>query len=245
MMTAGTTYDEPYHVARRFASLDRLSGGRAGWNIVTTGNQPWRRVFGEPHMEHDLRYDRGAEFVDAVKALWDTFEDDAFVFDKASGTLFDPDRLHVAASRRPHENLRAAERRATSAGLSGDRTGRISPKGRAFAAHFAEVMFTLQPTEAAGRASAPHAQRGGEAGRRQTTSRSLPADAGGRANRRRRGRRSRRWIMVDADWAGDPLAADRRDLTGLDLDGPLPEIAETVLGTRTSTVLRRDGPTRA
>jgi alkanesulfonate monooxygenase SsuD/methylene tetrahydromethanopterin reductase-like flavin-dependent oxidoreductase (luciferase family) len=80
MATASTTYDEPFHIARRFASLDHISGGRAGWNIVTTGNPESAWNFGQDdHMEHDERYRRAREFYDVVTGLWDSWADDAFI----------------------------------------------------------------------------------------------------------------------------------------------------------------------
>ncbi|KAL6246785.1 hypothetical protein RBB50_006092 [Rhinocladiella similis] len=94
--TASTTYEEPYHVARRFASLDHLSNGRAAWNIVTTGNPESSKNFSrDEHMEHSDRYKRAREFYDVVTGLWDSFADDAFVRDQQTGTYFDPERLHV------------------------------------------------------------------------------------------------------------------------------------------------------
>ncbi|MET4800379.1 LLM class flavin-dependent oxidoreductase [Bradyrhizobium sp. LB11.1] len=94
--TGSTTFDEPYHVARRFASLDHLSGGRAGWNIVTTSNPDAALNFGlDDHMEHAERYKRAREFYDVVTGLWDSFADDAFVRDVESGLFFDPAKMHV------------------------------------------------------------------------------------------------------------------------------------------------------
>ena len=94
--TASTTYDEPYHVARRFASLDHISGGRAGWNVVTTGNPETALNFGrDDHMEYGKRYKRAREFYDVVTGLWDSFADDAFVRDPESGIYFDPAKMHT------------------------------------------------------------------------------------------------------------------------------------------------------
>lgn len=94
--TSSTTYDEPYHVARRFASLDHISGGRAGWNVVTTGNPETALNFGQDdHMEHSERYRRAREFFDVVTGLWDSFADDAFVRDVESGLYFDPAKMHT------------------------------------------------------------------------------------------------------------------------------------------------------
>src|ERR1700747_1732160 len=94
--TGSTTFDEPYHIARRFASLDHLSGGRAGWNIVTTSNPDAALNFGlDEHMEHAERYKRAREFYDVVTGLWDSFADDAFVRDVEQGLYFDPARMHM------------------------------------------------------------------------------------------------------------------------------------------------------
>ena len=94
--TASTTFDEPYHIARRFASLDHISGGRAGWNIVTTSNPDAALNFGrDDHLDHDERYRRAREFYDVVTGLWDSFAEDAFVRDVESGIYFNPDRMHT------------------------------------------------------------------------------------------------------------------------------------------------------
>ncbi|OQV08312.1 hypothetical protein CLAIMM_12609 [Cladophialophora immunda] len=94
--TASTTYDEPYHIARRFASLDHISNGRAAWNIVTTGNPESAKNFGrDEHMDHSDRYKRAREFYDVVTGLWDSFADDAFVRNIESGTYVDPEKIHV------------------------------------------------------------------------------------------------------------------------------------------------------
>src|SRR3979490_2782154 len=96
--TGSTTFDAPYHIARRFASLDHLSGGRAGWNIVTTSNPDAALNFGmDALMEHDERYERAREFYDVVTGLWDSWADDAFVRDTGSGIFLDPEKMHVLA----------------------------------------------------------------------------------------------------------------------------------------------------
>ncbi len=93
--SASTTYNEPYHVARKFASLDHISGGRVAWNVVTSWSEQEAYNFGrDAHMEHGLRYRRAEEFVDVVFGLWDGWDDDAFIRDKASGQYFDPAKLH-------------------------------------------------------------------------------------------------------------------------------------------------------
>ncbi|WP_206935203.1 LLM class flavin-dependent oxidoreductase [Roseococcus thiosulfatophilus] len=94
--TTTTTYDEPFHVARRFASLDHISGGRAGWNLVTTSNPGDALNFShDAHVPRDDRYERAFEFAAVVKGLWDSWADDAFPQDKASGRFLDPARVHA------------------------------------------------------------------------------------------------------------------------------------------------------
>ncbi|RYF13569.1 MAG: LLM class flavin-dependent oxidoreductase [Comamonadaceae bacterium] len=98
--TASTSYNEPYNIARRFATLDHVSGGRAGWNVVTTADLPSARNFGHDAVpDHARRYARASEFTDVVKALWDTWEDDAFIGDQASGRFIDPAKVHAIAHR--------------------------------------------------------------------------------------------------------------------------------------------------
>jgi N-acetyl-S-(2-succino)cysteine monooxygenase len=94
--TATTTYEAPYMIARKFGSLDHLSRGRAGWNIVTTAWPADSLNFGyEDHLAKDVRYERASEFVDVVKGLWDSWAEDAFVEDKATGRYLDPERVHT------------------------------------------------------------------------------------------------------------------------------------------------------
>src|ERR671932_992005 len=94
--TASTTYNDAWHVARKFASLDHISGGRAAWNLVTTANPDAALNFGhDEHLAHGERYKRAREFFGVVTGLWDSFADDAFVRDAGSGIFFRPERMHV------------------------------------------------------------------------------------------------------------------------------------------------------
>src|SRR5713101_1644622 len=93
---ASTTFEPAYTIARRFASLDHISGGRAAWNLVTTSNPDAALNFGMTEaMDHDERYRRAREFFDVVTGLWDSWADDAFIRDVEEGLYFDPERLHV------------------------------------------------------------------------------------------------------------------------------------------------------
>jgi alkanesulfonate monooxygenase len=142
--TGSTTFDEPYHVARRFASLDHISGGRAGWNIVTTSNPDAALNFGlEDHMEHAERYKRAREFYDVVTGLWDSFADDAFVRDVEAGLYFDPAKMHVLNHKGKYLSVRGPLNIGrpvqgwpviVQAGASDD--------GRQLAAETAEAVFT-------------------------------------------------------------------------------------------------------
>ena len=106
--TASTSYNEPYNIARRFATLDHVSNGRAGWNVVTTADLASARNFGRDAVpDHAQRYERAAEFTELVKALWDSWEDDAFVGDKAGGRFVDVSKVHPVAHRgRPVQSPR-------------------------------------------------------------------------------------------------------------------------------------------
>lgn len=105
--TASTTYNEPFHVARKFATLDLISGGRAGWNVVTSWSEAEAKNFNrDKHLEYDTRYERAAEFVEVVTGLWDSWEDGAFLYDKAGGRFFDESKMHVLDHRGKHFSVR-------------------------------------------------------------------------------------------------------------------------------------------
>ena len=154
MATGSTTYDEPYHIARRFASLDHISGGRAGWNIVTTSNPDASKNFGrEEHLDHATRYRRAREFHDVVTGLWDSWADDAFVRDQESGIFVDPDRMHVLDHhgeffdvRGPLNIARPVQGRPVIVQAGG------SEAGRRLAAETAEAVFAAQANLSAGQA---------------------------------------------------------------------------------------------
>ncbi len=148
--TRSTTYDQPYHIAREFATLDHLSGGRAAWNVVTSMNDSEALNFGlEAHLDHDQRYDRADEFVELTCKLWRSWDSDALVLDKARGLYADPSRVHYVnhtgrwfRSRGPLNIPPMPQARPViiQAGSSG--------RGQAFAARWADVIFTIQPTQA-------------------------------------------------------------------------------------------------
>jgi FMN-dependent oxidoreductase (nitrilotriacetate monooxygenase family) len=150
--TASTTYNEPYNLARRFASLDHVSGGRAGWNIVTTAEASSAQNFGlDDRPSHRERYQRAAEFVDVSARLWDSWEDDAELGDKAAGLYADVSRIHPVEYEGEYFRVRGP------LNLPRCPQGRpllvqagSSPDGREFAARYAEAVFTAQQTLAEG-----------------------------------------------------------------------------------------------
>ena len=141
--TLTVTYSEPFNVARQFASLDHISGGRAGWNVVTSWLEGSAANFGkEEHLAHDVRYRLAAEFLDVVQGLWDSWEDDALIHDKASGVFFDPDKLNTLNHKGEFLSVKGPLNIARSrqgqpvifqAGASED--------GRSFAARRADAIF--------------------------------------------------------------------------------------------------------
>ncbi|MCP9001605.1 LLM class flavin-dependent oxidoreductase [Pseudarthrobacter sp. RMG13] len=146
--TASTTYNEPYNLARRFASVDHISGGRAGWNVVTTAGDAAARNFslaGQP--AHSQRYERAAEFLDVAKKLWDSWEHDAVVADKGAGVWADTSRVHPVNHQGPHFQVEG--------GLDVPRSVQGHPvivqagsseNGKDFAARYAEAVFTAHQT---------------------------------------------------------------------------------------------------
>ncbi|MDR3427482.1 LLM class flavin-dependent oxidoreductase [Silvimonas sp.] len=146
--TVTTTYNEPYHLARKFASLDHLSNGRAGWNLVTSANAAEAFNFGlDAHVAHADRYARAEEFIDVATGLWDSWEDDAFIRDKASGVFFDPERLHVLDHQGKHFRVRGPLNVARPVqGYPVIVQAGSSEPGKELAARTAEVIFTAQLT---------------------------------------------------------------------------------------------------
>ncbi|MFE5027520.1 LLM class flavin-dependent oxidoreductase [Streptomyces sp. NPDC056656] len=147
--TYSTTYYQPFHVARTFATLDHLSGGRAAWNVVTSVNDAEAQNFGlDQHLDHGQRYDRADEFIDVVAKLWDSWEDDAIVADRASGVFADPDRVHEIDHHGTYFDVRGP--------LTVPRTPQGRPviiqagqsgRGQAFAAKWADLIFTSDPSQ--------------------------------------------------------------------------------------------------
>ena len=146
--TASTTYEEPFSLARKFASLDHVSGGRAAWNLVTTGNHTAAQNFSRgAHPPKTQRYRRAREFADVVLGLWDSWDDDAFIRDRESGVYFDPGKMHVLGHSGEHFNVMGPLNVARSPqGRPVLVQAGASEEGMELAAETAEVVFAAAPT---------------------------------------------------------------------------------------------------
>lgn len=144
--TASTTYSEPYVLARQFASVDHISGGRVGWNVVTTADATGETALNfsrDKHLAHDHRYERAEEFIDVVQGLWDSWEDDAFVHNKETGQFFNPDKVHELRYKGNYFSVKGPLNIARSAqGQPVIIQAGASIPGQRLAARTAEVVFT-------------------------------------------------------------------------------------------------------
>ena len=226
--TASTTYNEPFHIARKYASLDRISDGRAGWNIVTSWSDAEARNFNrEQHLEYDTRYERAAEFVEVVKGLWDSWEEDALVRDKATGIFFDPAKLHPLDHVGKHFRVRGP--------LSVARTqqGRpllvqagASEQGLEIAAASADVVYSAsQDLTSAQDYYRDLKSRLAKHGREASDLLVMPGFTPfvGRTLQEAQDKYDRLNELVDPRLGLSYLYGQLGDLSGHDLDGPVPE----------------------
>ncbi|MEU8592026.1 LLM class flavin-dependent oxidoreductase [Streptomyces sp. NPDC048664] len=254
--TVSTTFNEPFHTARKFASLDHLSGGRAGWNIVTSGTVDEARNFGrDEHLEHGLRYERAREFVEVARKLWDSWQDDAVVLDRERGIYADTDKVRAIDHRGEHFAVRGPLNVPRSpqghpllvqAGSSED--------GKEFAAQYAEAVFTAQQTLADGQSFYKDLKsRLARYGRTEDQLLILPGIAPvlGSTEAEARALEAELTGLQIPEYGLAQLSGMLGvDLTGLPLDGPLPELPEErdINGNRSRFALvadlaRRDGLT--
>ena len=233
--TASTSFEQPFSVARKFASLDIISNGRVGWNVVTSGNETEALNFSAtPHLPKVERYRRGREFVDVVRALWDSWDEDAFLRDKETGLFSDRSKMHVLNHHGAYYDVQGPLNVARSpqgqpvivqAGASDD--------GRQLAAETAEVVFTAHNViETAREFYADVKRRMVEAGRDPDHLKILPGMSVYVAPTRAEAQAKLQELqdLLHPDLAVSLLS--RRighDLSGLPLDEPLPELPENVV----------------
>ena len=231
--TASTTYNEPYHVARKFASLDHISGGRAGWNVVTSTNPDEALNFGfEQHMDHDERYVRAREFFDVVTGLWDSWADAALTRDQATGMYFDPNKLHLLNHKGPHLNVRGPLNIARPIqGWPVIVQAGASKAGRQLAAETAELVFgSANNLDDAKTYYADVKGRMRKYGRTDASLKILPGAfvIVGDSISEAKAKKARLDSLVHPDSGIATLSVLLgTDVSNLDLDGPLPAIAES------------------
>lgn len=245
--TATTTYNEPYTVARQFASLDQISEGRAGWNLVTSDNAAEAANFGrDQHVAHAARYERAREFHQVVTGLWDSWENGALVNDKAGGRLVDPDKLHKLNHRGAHFAVagplnvtRSPQGRPVVVQAGG------SEAGRDLAAATAEVVFTAQPSLAKAQDFYRDMKRRLVAhGRAPESLKVMPGlfAVVGRSQGEADDKFGTLQQLIEPK-AGLALLGrmiGNFDLSGYPLDGPLPELPQTQDGQRSRQQLLTD-----
>jgi FMN-dependent oxidoreductase (nitrilotriacetate monooxygenase family) len=226
--TASTSYNEPFHIARKFASLDHISGGRAGWNVVTSWSDEEARNFGrDKHLDYETRYDRAKEFVEVVTGLWDSFEDDAMVRDKESGIYFDPAKMHVLNHKGRHFSVRGP--------LSSARTPQGRPlivqagaaeQGQAIAGAHADAVYAM-PFDLPAAQKYYEAVRGSAArhGRSPDAVKILPGFTPyvGRTESEARAKYDQMRTLIHPKVGLAILYNYCGDLSAYDVDGPVPE----------------------
>ena len=231
--TASTTFEPPYLIARRFASLDHISGGRAGWNLVTTSNPDAALNFGlTEHLEHGERYRRAREFFEVVTGLWDSWADDAFIRDVDEGIYFDPERLHVLDHKGEFLSVRGPLNIARPVqGWPVIVQAGASEAGRQLAAETAEVIFASGSSLAGAQSFyADVKTRMERLGRDPEHMKILPGALAvvGESAAEARDKRALLDSLVHPDSGIASLSiALGHDASGFDLDAPLPEIPES------------------
>lgn len=233
--TATTSYNEPYNVARKFASLDHISGGRAGWNVVTSANLSEAFNFGrEAHYEHGERYERALEFTEVVLGLWDSWEDDAFLRDRATARYFDPSKLHTLNHKGENFSVRGPLNVARPPqGYPVIFQAGSSDVGRELAARTAEAVFTPQHTLEGAQAFYKDVKgRMAKYGRSSDHMKIMPGlnPIVGRTEREAEEKHQYLQSLIHPDVGLELLSYTLAgfDLRPYDLDGPLPEAVFSV-----------------
>ena len=231
--TVSTSFNEPYHLARKFASLDWISGGRAGWNLVTSSAPAEALNFNQDALpEHGERYRRAEEFLSVAQGLWDSWEDDAFVHDKATGQFFDPAKLHVLNHQGPYYKVKGPLNVARSPqGYPVLVQAGSSEPGREIAARSAEAIFTAHQTlESAQAFYADVKGRLAKYGRSPDELKILPGifPVVGRTEEEAQAKYRELQELIDPRVGVNLLSAlIGADLSGHDIDGPLPPLPVT------------------
>jgi FMN-dependent oxidoreductase (nitrilotriacetate monooxygenase family) len=225
--TASTTYNEPFHIARKFATLDLISKGRAGWNVVTSWSEAEAKNFNrDQHLDYATRYARAAEFVEVVKGLWDSWEEDAFLLDKRSGQFFDETKMHVL----DHKGTFFSVQGPLNVGCLPQvhpivvQAG-ASEQGRELAAATADIVYAVHPSLQVAQAFyADLKRRLARYGRSADDLKILPAlrPVVGRTTQEARAKYNQLQQLLDPLVGLARLSQTFGDLSGYPLDGPVP-----------------------
>jgi len=227
--TASTTYNEPFHIARKYASIDHISGGRAGWNVVTSWSQQEAWNFSrDEHLGYEERYERADEFVEVVKKLWDSWEDDAFIRDKETGIFYDESRLHMPNHKGKHFSVRGP--------LNSARTPQGRPiivqagaaeAGREIAAKNADIVYSASfNISAAKEYYVDLKSRLKKHGRTDDQLLIMPGLTTyvGKTRQEAQDKYDRLQELIDPTSGLSVLFSTLGDLSGYDIDGPVPDV---------------------
>jgi alkanesulfonate monooxygenase len=240
--TASTTYNEPYHIARKFASLDHISKGRAGWNVVTSWSEAEARNFSrERHLDYEVRYDRAAEFVQVVRGLWDSWDEDAFAHDKQAGLFYYPDKMHVLNHKGRHFSVQGP--------LTVSRTPQGHPvivqagashQGQEIAAAHADVVFVAQTGLDTARAYYTSVKdRLAKYGRDRDDVKIMPGllPIVGHTEAEARAKHQRMQDLIHPLVGLAHVYGPMGDLSGYPIDGPVPEPIDPEMRSRAAVLL--------
>lgn len=248
--TSSTTYEDPYTTARKFASLDWISGGRAAWNVVTTGADVSANFSLPGHLEHSRRYERAEEYIDVVKGLWDSYEDDAFLRDRDSGLYVDLEKFHLLDHKGAHFQVRGPLNIARPPqGYPVIVQAGSSEPGRELAARTAEVVFTANQTlEDAQAFYRDIKRRMAKFGRAPESLLVMPGIfpviGGTEAEALKRYEDLQALVHDDVAWAGLRRHYQGVDLCALSLDDPAPPLPTATNGSVSRLKLVSDLATR-
>ncbi len=251
--TASTTYNEPYNLARKFATLDWISNGRAGWNVVTSWSEAEAKNFGrEEQLDYDTRYARAAEFVDVVKGLWDSWEEEAFIYDKTNARFYDESKAHVLNHKGRFFTVRGPLNVARPPqGHPVVVQAGASEQGRELAAATADLVYAIHRTKAEGQAFyADIKGRMARYDRHPDDLKILPAlrPVVGRTRQEAQAKFDALQELLDPLVGLNRLSNAFGDLSGYPLDGPVPMAALTEAGIKSISRqlierVKRDNPT--
>ena len=240
--TVSTSFSQPFHVARVFASLDHLSGGRAAWNVVTTTNEKAALNFSHEPIPHDLRYEIASEFVDVVRGLWDCWDDGAVIADRKSGQYLDKSKLRPLnhkgrffSVQGPVNIQRSPQGQPVIIHAGG------SPPGQELAARVADVVFTVVAEPSSAKRSydelkARVAKHGRDPNDVKILAGVMPIVGRTDAEAKAQLDLLQSWIT---DTSAIPLVSQRlgHDISGYPLDGPVPDFPQTERGQTFSKTL--------